>query len=109
MLATFTLSLTGARGDEVNTAEGRWIAAALLSVMLASWSVSWAHDSAATHEISREQAAQMLQERYGNMAQVVRSDVVERDGRRLYVFRLLSVNGKVWIVRIDARSGAEVP
>ena len=51
----------------------------------------------------------MLQERYGKAAQVVRTDVVEQDGRRLYVFRLLSVNGRVWIVRIDAKSGAEVP
>jgi len=25
------------------------------------------------------------------------------------VFRLLSAGGKVWIVRVDARSGAEVP
>jgi hypothetical protein len=51
----------------------------------------------------------MLRQRYGNAAQVVRTDVVEEDGHRLYVFRLLSVNGKVWIVRIDAKSGAEVP
>ena len=109
MLATLTLSLTGAWGDEVNTVDARWIAAALLSIMLATGSVSWPRDSAATPEISREQAAQMLQERYGKAAQVVRTDVVEQDGRRLYVFRLLSVNGRVWIVRIDAKSGAEVP
>ena len=62
-----------------------------------------------THEISREQAAQMLQERYGSSVRVVRSDVVDEGGRRLYVFRLLSVNGRVWIVHIDARSGSEVP
>ena len=62
-----------------------------------------------THEISREQAVQMLQERYGSSVRVVRSDVVDEGGRRLYVFRLLSVNGRVWIVHIDAMSGTEVP
>jgi uncharacterized membrane protein YkoI len=98
------------RGDEVNTADGKWIAAAMLSLMLAISSGSGrAQDSAATHEMSRQQATQMLEERYGNAARVVRTDVVEQDGRRLYVFRLLSANGRVWIVRIDAKSGAEVP
>ena len=77
--------------------------------MLATDSVGWPPNSAPSPEISREQAAQMLRQRYGNAAQVVRTDVVEEDGHRLYVFRLLSVNGKVWIVRIDAKSGAEVP
>jgi uncharacterized membrane protein YkoI len=77
--------------------------------MLATVSVGWPPNSAPSLEISREQAAQMLRQRYGNAAEVVRTDVVEDNGHRLYVFRLLSVNGKVWIVRIDAKSGAEVP
>ena len=61
------------------------------------------------HEISREQATQVLQQRYGTAARIVRTDVIEKGGRHVYVFRLLSVNGKVWIVHIDAQSGAEVP
>jgi hypothetical protein len=60
-------------------------------------------------DVSREQAAQMLHERYGSQVRVVREDVTDQDGRRVYVFRLLSVNGRIWIVRIDAHSGAEVP
>ena len=61
------------------------------------------------HEISREQATQMLHDRYGSQVRVVRADVSDEDGRRIYVFRLLSVSGRIWIVRIDAHSGAEVP
>jgi len=61
------------------------------------------------NEISREQAAHMLRERYGSAARVVRTDEVDEGGRHVYVFRLLSVNGRVWIVHIDAKSGAEVP
>jgi uncharacterized membrane protein YkoI len=81
----------------------------MLSIMLATSSAGRALDSIATHEISPEQATQMLQKRYGGAARVVRTDVVEKEGRRVYVFRFLSVDGSVWIVRIDAKSGAEVP
>jgi hypothetical protein len=66
-------------------------------------------ETPAKHEVSREQATQEVQERYGSAARVVRADVIDQDGHRIYVFRLLSGSGKVWIVRIDARSGAEVP
>lgn len=59
------------------------------------------------HELSREQALALVQKRYG--ARVVRADTADQGGRHLYVFRLLSAAGKVWIVRMDARSGAEVP
>ena len=65
--------------------------------------------TATAPELSREQAAQEIQKRYGAGVRVVRSDVVDQNGRRIYVFRLLSGSGKVWIVRVDARSGAEVP
>jgi hypothetical protein len=40
---------------------------------------------------------------------VVRASSIDEDGRRMYVFKLLSEGGKVWIVRIDAHTGAEVP
>jgi uncharacterized membrane protein YkoI len=59
------------------------------------------------HELSREQAVAQVQKRYG--ARVVRADIADQDGRHVYVFRLLSADGKVWIVRVDARSGTEMP
>jgi hypothetical protein len=59
------------------------------------------------HELSREQAVVLVQKRYG--ARVVRADVADQDGRHVYVFRLLSAEGKVWVVRLDARSGTELP
>jgi uncharacterized membrane protein YkoI len=101
----------GARGVALNTADGGWMAGAMLSIVLATAPATSAHEVSqeVSHEVSREQAAQMLQNRYGNAARVVRTDVIEQGGRRVYVFRLLSANGRVWIVRIDARTGAEVP
>jgi uncharacterized membrane protein YkoI len=59
------------------------------------------------HDLSRTQATALVQKRYG--ARVVRLAVSDEGGRHLYVFRLLSEGGKVWQVRIDARTGAEVP
>jgi hypothetical protein len=64
-------------------------------------------ETRAEAELSREQAMALVQKRYG--ARVVRTDIADQGGRRLYVFRLLSSGGKVWIVRVDARSGTEVP
>jgi Peptidase propeptide and YPEB domain len=61
----------------------------------------------AEQELSREQAVALVQKRYG--ARVVRAELLNQDGRHLYVFRLLSAAGKVWIVRVDARTGTEVP
>ena len=61
----------------------------------------------AAQDLSREQAMAIVQKRYG--ARVVRTDFIDQDGRHLYVFRLLSTDGKVWIVRLDARTGTEVP
>jgi uncharacterized membrane protein YkoI len=86
-----------------------WLAAAVLAISLAPQLAGAAAEAAPTHEISREQAARMLLQRYGTSARVVRADVIEQAGRRVYVFRLLSINGSVWVVHIDALSGAEVP
>jgi len=58
-------------------------------------------------ELSREQAVALVEKRYG--ARVVRAEFLDQDGRHVYVFRLLSAAGKVWIVRLDAHSGTEVP
>ncbi len=66
-----------------------------------------APQSRTDHELSREEAVALVQKRYG--ARVVRTDIADQQGRRLYVFRLLSSASKVWIVRVDARTGAEVP
>ncbi|HEY3729759.1 MAG TPA: PepSY domain-containing protein [Steroidobacteraceae bacterium] len=59
------------------------------------------------HELSREQVVAQAQKRYG--ARVVRADTADQDGHHLYVLRLLSPAGKVWVVRVDARNGTEVP
>jgi uncharacterized membrane protein YkoI len=58
-------------------------------------------------ELTRTQATELVQKRYA--ARVVRASSIDEDGRRMYVFKLLSEGGKVWIVRIDAHTGAEVP
>lgn len=58
------------------------------------------------HELTPSEATALVQQRYG--ARVVRASSTNEDGRRIYVFRLLSAAGKVWEVRIDAHSGAEV-
>jgi hypothetical protein len=86
-----------------------WLLGVMLSLGLPHWPSARAADAVVAREISREQALQLLQKRYGNAARVVRTDVIEQAGRHVYVFRLLSVNGRVWVVRLDAQNGAEVP
>ena len=86
-----------------------WLLGAVMGISVGSSAGMSAPSAPLAHELSREQAVQMLHERYGSQARVVRADVTDQDGRRIYVFRLLSVNGRIWIVRIDAHSGAEVP
>lgn len=86
-----------------------WMLAAGLWLTLAGACQAYAAEPVKMREVSREQATQELQKRYGNAARVVRTDVIEQGGHHVYVFRLLSVNGRVWVVRIDAQSGAEVP
>jgi hypothetical protein len=94
-----------------------WLAAAALGLGVGSLGSRAGPSTAVTpllrqplaHEVSREQATAMLHERYGVQARVVRTDVSDEGGHRVYVFRLLSVNGRIWIVRIDAHSGAELP
>jgi uncharacterized membrane protein YkoI len=86
-----------------------WVLAAVLMLPLAAAQAATGSQAISTHEISREQATQALQKRYGSAVRVVRSDVIEQGGHHVYVFRLLSANGQVWVVRVDAQSGAEVP
>lgn len=54
--------------------------------------------------ISMDEAIDMAQRRFD--ARVVRAEVVERGGRRVYVLRLLSSDGRVFNVRVDAATGS---
>src|SRR6202790_759223 len=68
-----------------------WVAATLDAVALSAASPPAAAqppETRAEQELSRGQAVAMVQQRYG--ARVVRADVADQNGRRLYVFRLLS-------------------
>jgi hypothetical protein len=97
---------------EVSRAERPWVMQMTLLIALAMRGDGFAAETATNpvaHKLSREEAVQMLQQRYGSAARVVRSEVVEDGRRRVYVFRLLSVDDRVWTVRIDGKSGIEVP
>ena len=59
---------------------------------------------AAQAGISLDQAVQMAQNRYG--AKAVKAQTIESGGRRIHQIRLLSTGGKVWMVEIDAQTGA---
>jgi uncharacterized membrane protein YkoI len=63
------------------------------------------HESSQAKGISKDQAIEIAQHRY--KARVVRAETSESDGRRFYVLRLLSDEGRVWTVRIDAQTGNE--
>lgn len=54
--------------------------------------------------ISLDQAIQMAERQFS--ARVVRASVSEDHGRRVYVLRLVSEQGRVWTVRVDAASGS---
>jgi uncharacterized membrane protein YkoI len=56
--------------------------------------------------ISLDQAVQMAQSRYG--AKAVKAQTVDRGGRRVHQIRLLSPEGKVWEVKMDAVTGSIV-
>jgi uncharacterized membrane protein YkoI len=64
-----------------------------------------ARESIATQRdgISLDQAVSRAEAQY--RARVVRTDVVDEDGRKVYVLKLLSENGRVFTVRVDANSG----
>ena len=56
--------------------------------------------------VSLDAAVAAAQERY--RARVVKAEVLENDGRRVYALRLLGSDGRVWTIRIDAATGAEL-
>ena len=56
--------------------------------------------------ISKDQAIEIAQRRY--KARVVRVEASDNGGRRVYVLRMLSDEGRVWTVRMDAQTGSEL-
>jgi uncharacterized membrane protein YkoI len=54
--------------------------------------------------VSLDQAVEMAQRRF--RAKAVKAETVENGGRRVHQIRLLSAEGKVWTVKVDAESGA---
>ena len=57
-----------------------------------------------TAGMSLDQAVEMAQRRF--RAKAVKAETVESGGKRVHQIRLLSAEGKVWMVRVDAESGA---
>jgi len=53
--------------------------------------------------ISLDEAVSRAERQY--RARVVRTDVQDEDGRKVYVLKLLSEDGRVFTVRVDAQSG----
>lgn len=53
--------------------------------------------------ISLDEAVRQAEQQY--RARVVRTDVQDEDGRKVYVLKLLSEDGRVLTVRIDAATG----
>lgn len=51
-----------------------------------------------------DQAIEMAEKRFH--ARVVRAGVEESNGQRIYVLRLVSDQGRVWTIRVDAQSGS---
>lgn len=54
--------------------------------------------------VSLDQAVEMAQRHY--RAKAVKAETVQSGGKRVHQIRLLSAEGKVWTVRVDAESGA---
>ncbi|HKR35178.1 MAG TPA: PepSY domain-containing protein [Steroidobacteraceae bacterium] len=54
--------------------------------------------------VSLDQAVEMAQRRF--RAKAVKAETVQSGGKQVHQIRLLSAEGKVWTVRVDAESGA---
>ncbi|RYG70759.1 hypothetical protein EON77_13550 [bacterium] len=92
-------------------------ALALAAILAAASAVSAAGDAGASvapaalwavrHGASPvDQIIEQVERRH--RAHVVRVGQEEIDGRRIYVLRLLSDQGRVWTVRVDAETGREI-
>lgn len=63
------------------------------------------HGPRAESGISLDEAVNRAERKY--RARVIRAETREANGQRVHVLRLLSEDGRVWTVKIDAASGAE--
>jgi len=59
---------------------------------------------ARTGALTLDQAIEMAERRFH--ARVVRASLDESNGQRVYVLRMLSEQGRVWTVRVDAQTGS---
>lgn len=62
-----------------------------------------AHSARSAAHLSMDQAVRMVEKRF--KATVVRAESRKRDGRTVYVMRLLDDHGRVFTVRVEASSG----
>jgi uncharacterized membrane protein YkoI len=56
--------------------------------------------------LSEDRIISIAEKRHG--AKVVRKEVSTQNGRRVYVLRMLSKEGRVWTVKVDAETGGEL-
>jgi uncharacterized membrane protein YkoI len=56
-------------------------------------------------EVSLDRVIEQVEKRHH--ARVVRSDTAGSQGHKVYVLRLLSDEGRVWTVKVDAQTGEE--
>lgn len=75
-----------------------------LALMLAACPLTIGAASAA--DVSLDAAVAAAQERH--KARVVKTEVIESEGRTVYSLRLLGGDGRVWTIRIDASTGLEL-
>ena len=88
--------ITYAAASPVHEAQGRWEAGASADAQRPAY-------AAFRDGISLDEAVARAEQQY--RARVVRTDVVDEDGRKVYVLKLLSEDGRVFTVRIDAATG----
>jgi uncharacterized membrane protein YkoI len=82
------------------------LVSAVLLVPVSGISAEHGEQPLAQAGVTMDQAIDGAQRRY--KARVVRADVSEANGRRVYVLRLLSEEGRVWTIKVDAETGGEI-
>lgn len=66
--------------------------------------MAWRVAEERKQNLSMDRAVELAEQRY--RARVVRAATSEAQGRRVYVLKLLSNEGRVWTVHVDAETGA---
>ena len=90
----------------VRSSKAAWVAMLVAAgLVLADPPLAQAgRESATSQPMSRERVIALAEKRY--KARVVRADLSQDEsGRRVYQLRLLSEQGKIWTVRVDAATG----